>query len=44
MKTVLCFGDSNTWGAKPMRSIDNIERFDELNRANRDANRWGRTE
>jgi lysophospholipase L1-like esterase len=28
MKTVLCFGDSNTWGAKPMTSIDVIERFD----------------
>jgi len=28
MKTVLCFGDSNTWGAKPMPSIDVIERFD----------------
>ncbi len=28
MKTVLCFGDSNTWGAKPMQSIDVIERFD----------------
>lgn len=28
MKTVLCFGDSNTWGAKPMHSIDVIERFD----------------
>ena len=28
MKTILCFGDSNTWGAKPMKSIDAVERFD----------------
>lgn len=27
MKTILCFGDSNTWGCKPMRSMDLIERF-----------------
>ena len=28
MKAILCFGDSNTWGAKPLRTIDIIERFD----------------
>ena len=28
MKTILCFGDSNTWGAKPMKSIDAVERFE----------------
>lgn len=28
MKTVLCFGDSNTYGTLPMTSLDHDERFD----------------
>lgn len=27
MKTILCYGDSNTWGAKPMTTLDVVERF-----------------
>ena len=27
MKTVLCFGDSNTWGAAPMADLDDRRRF-----------------
>ena len=27
MKTILCFGDSNTWGAMPMRSLDDVQRY-----------------
>ncbi len=27
MKTILCFGDSNTWGACPLTSLDNIPRY-----------------
>jgi len=27
MKTILCYGDSNTWGAKPLQSLELIERF-----------------
>jgi lysophospholipase L1-like esterase len=27
MKTILCFGDSNTWGARPLTSLDNILRY-----------------
>lgn len=27
MKTVLCYGDSNTWGARPLRSLEHVERF-----------------
>jgi lysophospholipase L1-like esterase len=27
MKTILCFGDSNTWGARPLTSLDNIPRY-----------------
>lgn len=27
MKNVLCFGDSNTWGAQPVPSWDQIKRF-----------------
>lgn len=27
MKTILCFGDSNTWGARPLTSLDNISRY-----------------
>ena len=27
MKTILCYGDSNTWGAKPLESLELIERF-----------------
>ncbi len=27
MKTILCFGDSNTWGCKPMASMEKIERY-----------------
>ncbi|MBL1421683.1 MAG: SGNH/GDSL hydrolase family protein [Alphaproteobacteria bacterium] len=28
MKNVLCFGDSNTWGAQPVPSWDQIKRFE----------------
>ncbi len=28
MKTVLCYGDSNTWGAKPIKTLGDIQRFD----------------
>jgi lysophospholipase L1-like esterase len=27
MKTILCYGDSNTWGAVPLQSLELIERF-----------------
>ena len=27
MKTILCYGDSNTWGAKPLQSLELVERF-----------------
>lgn len=27
MKTILCFGDSNTWGARPLTRLDNIPRY-----------------
>jgi len=27
MKTILCYGDSNTWGAKPLPKLDIVERF-----------------
>jgi lysophospholipase L1-like esterase len=27
MKTILCYGDSNTWGAVPLQSLEVIERF-----------------
>jgi lysophospholipase L1-like esterase len=27
MKTILCYGDSNTWGCKPMTSLAWVERF-----------------
>jgi hypothetical protein len=27
MKTILCFGDSNTLGARPLTSLDNIPRY-----------------
>jgi lysophospholipase L1-like esterase len=27
MKTILCYGDSNTWGAVPLTSLDNIGRY-----------------
>ena len=27
MKTILCYGDSNTWGAVPMTSLDDCQRF-----------------
>ena len=26
-KTILCYGDSNTWGSVPIVSMDNIQRF-----------------
>jgi len=28
MKTVLCYGDSNTWGAKPIKTLGDIQRYD----------------
>jgi len=28
MKNILCFGDSNTWGCKPIKALGAIERFD----------------
>ena len=28
MKNILCFGDSNTWGCKPIETLGVIERFD----------------
>lgn len=28
MKTILCYGDSNTWGAAPLVSFDDVRRFD----------------
>ena len=28
MKTILCYGDSNTWGAVPLHSLDDVRRFD----------------
>ncbi len=27
MKSILCFGDSNTWGARPLTSMDDITRY-----------------
>jgi len=27
MKRVLCYGDSNTWGNAPMKSIDDVRRW-----------------
>ncbi len=27
MKTILCFGDSNTWGARPLTSMDDVQRY-----------------
>ena len=30
MKTLVCFGDSNTHGAKPMCNMGNLQRFDPL--------------
>jgi lysophospholipase L1-like esterase len=27
MKTILCYGDSNTWGTAPMLSLDDVRRF-----------------
>jgi lysophospholipase L1-like esterase len=27
MKTILCFGDSNTWGCEPLTSLETIPRF-----------------
>lgn len=27
MKTILCYGDSNTWGCPPLTSLDNIPRY-----------------
>jgi lysophospholipase L1-like esterase len=27
MKTILCFGDSNTWGCRPLTSLENIPRY-----------------
>lgn len=27
MKTILCFGDSNTWGAQPLSGLDDIHRY-----------------
>jgi lysophospholipase L1-like esterase len=27
MKNILCFGDSNTWGCKPIQSMDSFERY-----------------
>lgn len=27
MKTILCFGDSNTWGAQPMTNLDSAQRY-----------------
>ncbi len=27
MKTILCFGDSNTWGCVPLTSLENIPRY-----------------
>ena len=27
MKTILCFGDSNTWGAKPVKRYEVLERY-----------------
>ena len=27
MKTILCFGDSNTWGCLPLTSLENIPRY-----------------
>jgi hypothetical protein len=27
MKTIVCFGDSNTWGAVPLTSMDNLNRY-----------------
>lgn len=28
MKNILCYGDSNTWGCKPIKTLALIERFD----------------
>ena len=28
MKTVLCYGDSNTWGCMPILDLDEVSRFD----------------
>jgi lysophospholipase L1-like esterase len=27
MKTILCYGDSNTWGCHPLANLDNIPRY-----------------
>ena len=27
MKRILCYGDSNTWGTAPMKSIDDVRRW-----------------
>jgi lysophospholipase L1-like esterase len=27
MKTILCYGDSNTWGTAPMTSLEDVRRF-----------------
>ncbi len=27
MKSILCFGDSNTWGARPLTSMDDVTRY-----------------
>lgn len=27
MKSILCYGDSNTWGCPPLESLDNIPRY-----------------
>jgi lysophospholipase L1-like esterase len=27
MKTILCYGDSNTWGCQPLASLENITRY-----------------
>jgi lysophospholipase L1-like esterase len=32
MKTILCYGDSNTWGCPPIESFDEIQRLDEHTR------------
>lgn len=32
MKNILCFGDSNTWGCKPIQSPDRIERYSKSER------------
>lgn len=32
MKNILCFGDSNTWGCKPIKSLEQFERFSKAER------------